>query len=153
MKPIAAFILVAVSMATPALADDMADATKDHAVKAAAYFASADLETAKKAFADKSNTEWVRPEYNLHVTGIGSDGVIWADGAFPELIGADLATLTDLDGTSFGKEMLEKSKEMTEGHLMTLRFINPKTQQAAKSYGYCLRPKGEDVVCAWSEAD
>lgn len=136
-----------------ALAGDMQSETKALAIKAGEFFAATDHNSAKVAFSDGNNADWAPKMFNLHVSGIGADGVLWADGAFPELIGMDFRSLTDLDGVAFGKEMLEKTPSGLGGHAMQHRFINPKTQAAAEAYGFCVKPMGSDLICAWSQAD
>jgi hypothetical protein len=85
--------------------------------------------------------------------GIAANGITWADGGFPELVGVDFTTLSDLNGIPFGKDVVEKTPKGPEGQELTLHFLNPKTQKAAESHGYCLRPDAGNIICAWSETD
>jgi hypothetical protein len=139
--------------AVPASAADIVEATKSHALAAAAFFQASGFAAAKAAFNDPKSTTWMPDLYNLHVGGISANGMTWADGGFPELVDVDFRTLSDLTGTPFGKDVVEKTPKWPGGLTLTLRFLNPRTKKAAESHGYCVRPDADNILCGWSETD
>ena len=153
MKVLLALLVLTTGAGTVPAAADIVEATKSHALAAAAFFRANGFEASRTAFNDPKSKTWTPDLYNLHIGGMSANGNCWADGGFPELVDVDFRTLSDLAGVPFGKEVIEKTPKWPEGLTVTLQFLNPRTKKAATSHGYCVRPDANNILCGWSETD
>jgi hypothetical protein len=153
MSALLALLALTASAGTASAAADIVEATKSHALAAAAFFQANGYEASRTVFNDPKSKTWAPDLYNLHVAGISANGKTWADGGFPELVDVDFRTLSDLAGVPFGKDVIEKTPKWPDGMTLTLQFLNPRTKKAATSHGYCVRPDANNILCGWSETD
>lgn len=151
---IAVFGVLISAAETKADVTSMARLTKSMVLEARGYYQSVPFEEARVAFNERKPGRWLRQPYHLHMLGMRSDGMVWADNVFHEFVGLDFGTVTDLDGLPFGRLILENTdKSGTEPYQIDIKFISPANGDVTVGVGNCLRPDPDNVICSWSEQE
>lgn len=143
------------AFSSPALASDilvMETLTQEMLSSALEFYDEAGHEAALIAFGATEKGRWYTDEFNLHMFGMSADGVVWADGAWPELVGTAFTDMTDFNGKEFGKMIVEETPQDGSFYRMDLFFLNPEQNQISISIGHCARPVAEHVICSWTNA-
>lgn len=121
-------------------------ASKDEAVamvkKAVAFIKSNGTE---KGYGEISNKKGQFIDRDLYVVVYGLDGKVLAHGANEKLIGKDMIDATDVDGTPYVKDRVEKAKA-APSFWQDYKFVNPVTKKVEPKQMYCER-LGETAVC------
>lgn len=121
-------------------------ATKDEAVamvkKAVAFIKS---NGADKGYGEISNKQGQFKDRDLYIVVYGLDGKVLAHGANEKLIGKDMIDATDVDGTPYVKDRVEKAKA-NPTFWQDYKFVNPVSKKVEPKQMYCERV-GETAVC------
>ena len=149
-------VTMAVSAAVlPAQAafDDQAAATKAYALKAVDYYKAKGLDGTRASFSTPKAWLLGPDQWNLHVTGLSNDEMVWADSGFPEVVGQSCQDVGDLGGVGLGKAVWDGLAKSPGGASIQLRFSNPVTKAVAHTEGYCVQADLSNVICAWSQTN
>ncbi len=90
---------------------------------------------------DGNDGEW-------YVFIIGADNRIVAQGGFPERVGLDIATRTDVTGYAYGKELASATED---GKWVSYVFINPQTQRQNAKHTWVVKSGGLIFGSGWYE--
>ena len=148
---LAGFALSIALVPAQAAYEEQAAKTKAYALKAVEFYRSKGMEAAKASFLTPKAWFLGPEEYNLHVSGITVDQMVWADSGFPEVVGTSYNDLDDLDGVPVGKAVSGGLAKSPDGFSIQLRFSNPVTKAVAHTEGYCVKADAANAVCAWAE--
>jgi signal transduction histidine kinase len=121
-------------------------ATKDEAVamvKKAVQFIKSN--GADKGYQEISNKKGQFIDRDLYIVVYGLDGKVLAHGANEKLIGKDMIDATDVDGTPYVKDRVEKAKA-SGTFWQDYKFVNPLSKKVEPKQMYCERV-GETAVC------
>ncbi len=130
-----------------------ADATKAYALKAAAFYKAHGLADTKASFLTPKLWFLGPDKWSLHVAGLTSNEVVWADSAFPDTIGQSYQDVEDLDGVPLGATVWNGLAKSPSGAAVQLRYNNPATGAVAHTEGYCIQADAANVICAWSQSN
>ena len=133
--------------------DDQAAATRTYALKALDFYRAKGLDGTKASFLTPKTWLLGPDQWNLHVTGLSNDQMVWADSGFPEVVGQSYRDVEDLDGVALGKSVWDGLARSPEGASIQLRFSNPVTKAVAHTEGYCVQADSSNVICAWSQTN
>jgi len=149
---VAATALTAVTAAGTAFAnpEEMEALTREMVLDAETYFNETPLDDVKAAFNDPASDRWVGDQYHLHMYGMDAEGVVWADSAFPDLVGMNSVDMADFDGNFYNQEVLAGTEGHSDPFTVNIRFSNPESGAIVDTVGTCLRPVQEHVICAWA---
>ena len=150
-----AVVMVVSAAGLPARAafDDQAAATKTYALKALDFYKAKGLDGTKASFSTPNAWLLGPDQWNLHVTGLSNDEMVWADSGFPEVVGQSYQDVEDLDGVALGKSVWDGLAKSPGGASIQLRFSNPVTKAVAHTEGYCVQADASNVICAWSQTN
>ena len=82
---------------------------------------------------------------DLYLVVYGLDGMVWAHGANPKMVGRVLIDLRDIDGKEFVRERVELA-QTNSSFWQDYKFTNPVTRKVEPKRMYCER-LDDTVVC------
>jgi hypothetical protein len=130
-----------------------AAATKAYALKALAFYKAHGLAATKASFLTPKLWFLGPDQWSLHVAGLTSNEIVWADSAFPDTIGQSYQDVEDLDGVPLGATVWNGLAKSPSGAAVQLRYNNPSTGAVAHTEGYCIQADSANVICAWSQSN
>ena len=144
MKVVTA-VVIAAGISIPAWGAD--HATKDEAIamvnKAAALYKK---EGADKAFAEFDKKPGDFTDRDLYIMVYSTSGKVLAHGSNAKLVGKDMASAQDVDGTYYVKDrMALAAKQKT--FWQDYKFVNPVTKKIEPKQAYC-DVEGDAIICS-----
>lgn len=134
--------------------DDMKKLATGMVKEAAQFYNSNNFEKVKTAFNDPASTEWLRQPYHLHMFGMSTNNAtVWADNVFPEFVGMDFRTMSDMNGKDFGQLIFDNTKSATDTYGIEISFTNPESGNIVHGFGACLKPDAKNIICTWTEGN
>jgi len=130
-----------------------AAATKAYALKALTFYKTHGLTATKASFLTPKLWFLGPDQWSLHVAGLTSKEIVWADSAFPDTIGQSYEDVEDLDGVPLGATVWNGLAKSPSGAAVQLRYNNPATGAVAHTEGYCIQADPTNVICAWSQSN
>lgn len=125
------------------------DAAKAFAMKALSAYQTAGAQSAPAEFVRAK--WWLEPDgMNLHVSVTKNDQTVVADSGLPELVGMSFMDVSDVDGQSIGKVIVQRLDGAPAGATVQARFPNPKTNTVSRVAGYCVHADEQNILCAWA---
>ena len=100
---------------------------------------------AEKAYVEFDKKGGQFSDRDLYLVVYGLDGMVYAHGSNPKMIGKNLIGLKDIDGKAFVKERVELGKAKAS-FWQEYKFTNPENRKIEPKAMYCERV-GETVVC------
>lgn len=106
-----------------------------------------------QAIVDFQDAPWLREANGLHLWGSNSTGVHWFDAGHPEVVGLNVAAMSDLEGRNWWELALAAATGEGERTFM-LVFPHPQTQRAARGLHSCFMLEDEQrFLCAGAFED
>lgn len=105
------------------------------------------------ALADFGAAPWKRDANGLHLWGVTADGLSWFDAGHPDLVGANVNNITDIEGR-FWASLAKQSADGTGEAVFSLLFLHPRTGRSARGLHTCFfLQDGQRILCAGAFQD
>lgn len=133
----------------PAKLKEMEQLATEMIVEAAAHYSEVGRKQAEVDFNVKA-APWYADQYFVHMFGMESDCIVWADNVFPEFVGTNFCNAIDYNGFEFGSHILTNLEQDGTPLVVRLEFDNPETGAVSPSVGVCVQADPDNILCSWT---
>jgi hypothetical protein len=107
----------------------------------------------RQAVLDFSGAPWKRHANGLHLWGVTRSGMSWFDAGHPDIVGLDVAGMTDIEGRNWWRLAIASAEGSGEA-VFKILFPHPESGRAAAGFHTCfLLDDQQRVLCAGAFED